>query len=94
MDPGNFDDSVMQSRHFSIENANCEMLGESLKILGAKRMVVAHTVQRTITSKCDGLVWAIDTGMSRYYGGAIEVLEIIDDSVVSVVKTASTTLDP
>lgn len=86
MDPRNFDDSVMQSRHFSDEHADCDMLTESLDILGAKRMVVAHTVQQTITSKCDGRVWAIDTGMSRYYGGPIEVLSISNDSVVSAVQ--------
>ena len=88
MDPGNFDDSVMMSRHFSTEDADCDMLGKSLRILDAKRMVVAHTVQQTITSKCDGRVWAIDTGMSRYYGGPIEVLEILDDTDVSIVTTA------
>lgn len=77
---------VLVSRHFSGEYADCDMLGESLQILDAKRMVLAHTVQQTITSKCDGRVWAIDTGMSRYYGGPIEVLEIVDDSVVSVIK--------
>lgn len=90
MDPGYFDDNVMQSRHFSNEYADCNMLGESLDILGAKRMVVAHTVQQTITSKCDGRVWAIDTGMSRYYGGPVEILEIASDSVASVVKAART----
>ena len=85
MDPGNLDDSVMMSRHFSSERPDCDMLGESLRILNAKRMVVAHTVHQTITSKCDERVWAIDTGMSRYYAGPIEVLEIVDDSVVSVI---------
>ena len=87
MDPGKFDDSVMMSRHFSTEDADCELLGESLEILGAKRMVVAHTVQQSIISKCGERVWAIDTGMSRYYGGPIEVLEILDDTDVSIVKT-------
>ena len=86
MDPGNFDDSVMMSRHFSTDSANCDMLDASLQILNAKRMVVAHTVKQTITSNCDGRVWAVDTGMSRYYGGPIEVLEIVDDSLVSVIK--------
>jgi hypothetical protein len=94
MDPGNFDDSVMQSRHFSKEVANCEMLSESLRILGAKRMVVAHTVHQTITSKCDGRAWAIDTGMSRFYGGPIEVLEIVADSDVSVLTETEASLAP
>jgi len=66
------------------------MLDESLRILGARRMIVAHTVQESITSNCDQKVWAIDVGMSRYYGGKIEVLEIINDEVVAVLQVLPT----
>jgi len=85
-DRGNFDDNVMMSRHFSgnVGPEECAMLDESLTILGAKRMIVAHTVQESITSNCNEKVWAIDVGMSRYYGGKIEVLEIVNDEVVAV----------
>lgn len=86
MDPGNFDDSVMMSRHFSedVGEDDCLMLGESLQMLEAKRMVVAHSVQESITARCDERVWAVDVGMSRYYGGELQVLEIIDDSVLLI----------
>jgi hypothetical protein len=87
-DPGRFDDNVVMSRHFS-ENVGpeeCAMLVEALTILGAKRMIVAHTVQETITSNCNENVWAIDVGMSRYYGGAVEVLEIVGDEVITVLR--------
>jgi hypothetical protein len=47
-------------------------------------MIVAHTVQPTITPRCDGKVWAVDVGMSRAYGGPIEVLQIVGDEQVSV----------
>jgi hypothetical protein len=56
----------------------CDKLGEVLGALNVKRMVVGHTVQNTgISSACDGRVWRIDVGLSRYYGdGPIQVLEI------------------
>jgi len=88
VDPGNDDDGVMWSRHFSADvgTDNCAMLDESLSILGAKRMIVAHSVKETITSYCGDQVWAIDVGMSRYYGGEIQILEIINDEMTSVIR--------
>jgi len=91
-DRGNFDDNVMMSRHFSEEvgSEECAMLDASLKILGARRMIVAHTVQESITSNCNEKVWAIDVGMSRYYGGKVEVLEIVNDEVAAVLPVLPT----
>jgi hypothetical protein len=82
----NFDDNVVMSRHFSedVGPEECAMLDKSLTILGAERMIVAHTVQESITSNCNEKVWAIDVGMSRYYGGKVEVLEIVNDEVVAI----------
>jgi hypothetical protein len=56
----------------------CEKLTEVLSALNVRRMVVGHTVQDAgISSACDGRVWRIDVGLSRYYGGRpIQVLEI------------------
>jgi hypothetical protein len=56
----------------------CEKLAEVLRALNVQRMVVGHTVQDAgISSACDGRVWRIDVGLSRYYGGRpIQVLEI------------------
>lgn len=60
----------------------CGVLGEALDLLGARRMVVGHTVHREgITSYCDGRVWAADVGMAAYYGGPRQVLEIRGDTV-------------
>ena len=88
VDAGNFDDIVIMSRHFSddVNEEDCELLEESLAILGAKRMVVAHTVQESITARCDEQVWAVDVGMSRFYGGQIQVLEIIDDEILTIIR--------
>jgi hypothetical protein len=62
--------------------AGCTELSAALAALGARRMVVGHTVQRGgINSACGGAVWRIDVGLSRYFGGPIEVLEIRGDEV-------------
>jgi hypothetical protein len=74
-------DRVMWTRQFSrdVEAADCRDLTESLRILKARRMIVAHTVHEQITSRCDERVWSIDVGMSRAYGGRVQVLEMVDD---------------
>lgn|SRR5688572_12294371 len=81
-------DRVMWTRQFSsnVDEGDCLELEQSLAVLGAKRMIVAHTVHPTITPRCDGKVWAIDVGMSRAYGGNVEVLEIVNDEVLSVLR--------
>jgi len=66
----------------SPDEAACEVLGRTLETLGARRMIVGHTVHRQgITPYCDERVWAADVGMASYYGGPLEVLEIRGDSV-------------
>jgi len=53
-----------------------------LDALGAKRMVVGHTVQAGgITEACDGKVRRIDVGLSSYYGGPIQALEIKGEDI-------------
>jgi hypothetical protein len=81
-------DRVMWTRQFSsgVDASDCEVLAQALSILHADRMIVAHTVQQAITSLCDGRVWAVDVGMSRAYGGPIEVLEILDDETLTVLR--------
>ncbi|MFH1529376.1 MAG: metallophosphoesterase [Pseudomonadota bacterium] len=61
--------------------ADCEQLARTLNLLGVSRMVVGHTVQEHINPACEGRVWRIDTGMSRHFGGPVEVLEITPDGV-------------
>jgi len=60
----------------------CAELGRVLNALSARRMVVGHTVQQQgINSACDGKVWRIDVGLSRFYGNPPSVLEIRGDQV-------------
>jgi hypothetical protein len=81
-------DRVMWTRQFSrnVDESDCAVLDQSLSILGAKRMIVAHTVHPTITPRCGDKVWAVDVGMSRAYGGPIEVLEIVEDRELTVLR--------
>jgi hypothetical protein len=77
-------DSPVWTRLYSmnVDEAACDTAAHVLARLGARRMVVGHTVHRNgITAYCDGLVWAVDTGLADYYGGVMEVLEIRGDSV-------------
>jgi hypothetical protein len=56
----------------------CWILEATLDEIGVRRLVVGHTVQPTgINAACDGKVWRIDTGMSAYYGGTVQILEIV-----------------
>jgi len=76
------DDSPVWTRVYGVAGAvDCAELDRVLAQLGAKRMVVGHTVQEHgITSDCDGKLWRIDVGLAKLYGGPIEVLEIAGDS--------------
>jgi hypothetical protein len=73
------DDGPVWSRHYSDDpdEEDCRLLETALDGLGAKRMVVGHTVQETgISSDCAGRVWRVDVGMSASYGGKPAVLEL------------------
>lgn len=61
---------------------DCAVADETLGLLGVKRMVLGHTVHKQgIAMNCGGKVWCIDVGMSAYYGGHPEALEIKGDAV-------------
>jgi hypothetical protein len=77
-------DGPIWTRKYSAaaDREDCTVLKEVLDAVGAKRMVVGHTVQRGgISSACDQRVWRIDVGLSRAYGGDTEVLEIEGEAV-------------
>ena len=61
----------------------CNMLSSVLASLGAKRMVMGHTVQSGgVTSACDGQAWRIDVGLSHTYGGPMQELEVDGPAVM------------
>ncbi len=60
------------------ESIACPMLAEALQLLGAVRMVVGHTTQRTgrVADRCNGALLGIDTGISGHYGGNLAAVQI------------------
>lgn len=78
------EDGPVWTRAYSSDDRDpdCADLAIVLSRLDARRMVVGHTVQhRGVNSACDGTVWRVDVGMSHYFGGPIEALEIRGDQV-------------
>jgi hypothetical protein len=68
------------TRAYGGEAPDCDRLAAALASLGARRMVVGHTVQPGgANAACDGRLWRIDVGMAAAYGGPIEVLELVGD---------------
>ena len=60
------------------ETIACAALSEALGALGARRMVVGHTTQRSgrIAARCGGALLGIDTGIADHYGGHAAALEL------------------
>lgn len=56
----------------------CSALGRVLQQVGAKRLIVGHTVQKDgISSACGDKVFRIDVGLSAFYGNnPVQVLEV------------------
>lgn len=86
---GGGDDCVDWDRTYSDDEVpptptDCANLESVLTQLGVTRLVVGHTVQATITTSCDGLAYLIDVGMSAYYGGSVEVLEILPSGETNI----------
>jgi hypothetical protein len=76
------EDGPLWTRRYSDDAApiDCAGLRETLAALGVERMVVGHTPHHDgISPACDEHVWRIDTGLSAYYGGPLQVLEIRGD---------------
>ena len=86
------EDGPLWSRMYSAApgREECATLNETLGALGAKRMVMGHTVQRNgINAACDGKAWRIDVGMSKVYEGPIQALAIEGDDGAEGVSRAS-----
>ncbi len=77
--PGNQlgEDSPIWYRGYLQGSGACGELDSALKALGAERMVVGHTTQRTgrIAVGCGGRVLGIDTGISAHYGSHVSAVE-------------------
>jgi hypothetical protein len=75
------EDSPVWTREFGspeIGADTCAALGRVLQQVGAKRLIVGHTVQKGgISSACQDRLFRIDVGLSAYYGdNPVQVLEV------------------
>ncbi|KAI1318682.1 hypothetical protein EDD11_005975 [Mortierella claussenii] len=64
------------------EQETCRRIEEVKKALGVNRLISGHTPQyRTgkILSLCNGSYMVIDVGISKYYGGHLAALEILEE---------------
>ena len=83
--------SLLWNRQLSGKFVNCKKLQKILNYKKAKSIIVGHTPQPNgINDKC-GLVWRIDTGMSRAFGDfdndKIQILKIINNGKkISIIK--------
>ena len=78
------EDGPIWSRMYSASpgREECAILKETLDLLGAKRMVMGHTPQRSgVSAACEGRGWRIDVGLSKFYGGPMQALAIEGDTV-------------
>jgi len=74
------EDSPIWTRFYggSVDETTCQVLGRVLQQVGAKRLVVGHTVQAAgINGACDNRLFRIDVGLSAFFGeNPRQVLEI------------------
>ncbi|MDX9720417.1 MAG: metallophosphoesterase [Myxococcota bacterium] len=72
--------SPLWVRDWGQDQVDCKALHALLGRLGARRMVIGHTVQAEgINQRCDGALWRIDAGLSAYYGRKLELLELVGE---------------
>ena len=78
------------------ESMACEEAQFVLSKLGATRMVMGHTTQRDgqIHSRCDGTLFAIDTGISRHYGEYPSALRLTGNKVEALYESGVVQLSP
>jgi hypothetical protein len=85
------DDGPVWSRAYAEGATDCDEVARALAAVGAEREVIAHTTQPAgITSACDGRVWRIDVGLSSFYGGPTQALEITHDDRGDHVRVLAT----
>lgn len=75
-------DGIIWDREYGSENPKCSQWDTTSKLLGVDHIVVGHTVQPNINSKCDNRIWRVDVGISSLFETFnLQVLEILDDGV-------------
>eukprot|EP01084_Bolivina_argentea_P092857 167027_1 len=67
-----------ENRQEQIKLFMCDKVNQLMYIYNVKRMIIGHNVQATgaVQIYCDSQLYAIDVGMSQFYGGNLAALEI------------------
>ena len=69
--------SVLWDRSLGKEDVNCNEVSSMLNKIDANHIVVGHTPQSIINSKCNNKIWRVDVGLSRSLGdNDYQILEI------------------
>jgi len=75
---------VIWNRKYGGETPKCESFETVSKLLNVGHMIVGHTVQDNINSKCDNKLWRVDVGISETFNtNNVEILEILNNGVAS-----------
>ena len=73
-------DGIIWDRDYGSSKPNCQKWDAASKLLNVDNIVVGHTVQNNINSKCDNKIWRVDVGISSIFETyKLQVLEILDD---------------
>jgi hypothetical protein len=71
---------MIWDRDYGSDSPTCGMWDVTKKLLGVDNIVIGHTVQENINSKCDNKIWRVDVGISSLFGTQnTQVLEILDN---------------
>ena len=75
------DTSIIWNRHYGNDTPNCNEVEKVTQILNIGSMIVGHTVQNNINSKCHNKLWRVDVGLSSIFDNEenMSVLEILDN---------------
>ena len=74
-------DSVLWNRSLGGTDVHCQRLNQTLRDLNANHIIVGHSTQDIINSKCNEKVWRVDVGLSKALGNnKLQILEITQDS--------------
>jgi hypothetical protein len=75
---------VIWNRDYGSSSPSCDSINKVNKLLNVGHMIIGHTIQDNINSKCDNKLWRVDVGLSGIFGNnGMEILEILDNGVAS-----------
>ena len=75
-------DGIIWDRNYGSQTPSCQLWDSASKLLNVDNIVIGHTIQDKINSKCDNKIWRVDVGISSIFETYnLQVLEILDDGV-------------